>query len=89
MSDADRDRWRSLRELDAAAGLPKGSAFRMFKHFAPQWQEDRDFMLLDRGHEARALDALLEPQRLYRSSLRVILLSREAADAVLNALREH
>lgn len=70
-------RWTTLRELDLACGLPKGSAFRAFKQRAPQLEEDVDFRIVDA--DAPEGIALRASGRCYGSSVRLILLSATTA----------
>lgn len=72
--------WRTLRDLDRAAGLPKGSAFRCFKRALPQLQEGRDFVVLDHQRYAAVAVRLHAEDRLYRSSVRPVLLSPASAE---------
>ena len=78
--------WRTLKELDVAAGRPKGTAFRAFKRLEPGWREGTQFRVLRPGRDAAELDALRADGRLYASSRIGILLSPPAADAVRAAL---
>ena len=43
----DYSDWRSLRELDEAAGCAKGAAFRAFKVALSTLSEGRDFVVLE------------------------------------------
>lgn len=74
--------WRSLREIDSELGLTKGSAFRAFKQTAAEWQEGRDFVVLDTEHDDATLRPLRDAGRLYASSVKVILLAPAFAAAV-------
>ena len=73
---------KSFRELDEAAGRPKGSAFRVFKQLAPGLAEGRDFWLLKPGRDDEAIAALRQQRRIYSSSVNVVLLADDAAAAV-------
>lgn len=77
--------WVSLRELDEAAGKPKGTAFRAFKRLASQLAELRDFRLLDARRDAGQIAALRE--RIYRSSRNVLLFSPGAAVLLREKMR--
>lgn len=82
--------WLSLRELDHAAGLPKGSAFRAFKQLLPELVEERDFVVVDHARHAALGAALHAAQRVYRSSVNPLLLSPATAAALgatLQAMR--
>lgn len=79
--------WRTLKELDAAAGRPKGAAFRAFRRLEPSWREGEQFRVLRPERDAAELDLLRAGGRLYASSRVGILLSPAAAAAVRAALR--
>ena len=78
--------WRSMRELDEAAALAKGSAFRMFKALLPGLDEGVDFIVLDHQTQAPLASALHAAGRLYRGSVNPVLLSPAAAARVAAAL---
>ncbi len=78
--------WVTLREIDAAAGVPKGTAFRCFKHLAPSLDEERDYVVLDHLRDREAIAALRSQARLYRSSVNVVLLRAAAAQRLAAAL---
>jgi hypothetical protein len=80
---AARAGWLTLKELDRAAGRPKGSAFRAFKRLEPGWREGEHFEALRDGAELAALHA---GGRLYPASRVGILLSPAAAAAVREAI---
>lgn len=83
---SDYSGWLSMRELDEAAGLPKGSAFRAFKAVADRLAEGSDYLVLDQRHaEGLAASANLR-QRLYRSSIAPVLISADAAALVRSAM---
>lgn len=84
----DYSTWRSLRELDEQAGLPKGSAFRAFKRCLPQLHEGRDFIVLDHQTQATLAARLHGEARLYRTSIHPVLLAPTAAETIRQALRE-
>lgn len=78
--------WLSMRELDTAAGLPKGAAFRAFKALLGGLEEGRDFVVIDH-QTAQALAATLIAQdRLYRGSVKPVLLAPAAAAQVRAAM---
>lgn len=85
---SDYSNWRSLRELDLAAGLPKGSAFRAFKASLGRLQEGADFIVLDHQIHAALASALHAEGRLYRSSVHPVLLAPAAAEAIAKRLAE-
>ncbi|WP_293391521.1 hypothetical protein [Nevskia sp.] len=79
---SDYSGWLSMRELDEAAGLPKGSAFRAFKSLAGDLAEGTDYVVLDH-RTAEGLAASMTVQgRLYRSSIAPVLLSATTAARV-------
>ncbi len=83
---SDYSGWLSMRELDEAAGLPKGSAFRAFKSLAGDLAEGPDYVVLDhRTAEGLAASMTVEG-RLYRSSIAPVLLSAATAARVRSAM---
>jgi hypothetical protein len=78
--------WLSLRELDSAAALPKGSAFRAFKQLLPELAEGRDFVVAAAATHAELHAQLLDRGRVYRGSVNPVLLSPAAAARVRSAL---
>jgi len=71
-----------MRELDEAAGLAKGAAFRAFKSLAGDLTEGEDYVVLDH-RTAEGLAASMTVQgRLYRSSIAPVLLSAATAARV-------
>lgn len=78
--------WRTLKELDAAAGLPKGSAFRAFKRLEPGLREGAHFRVLRPGADDAEIAALRAAGRAYGASRVVILLGEHAASAVRDDL---
>lgn len=79
--------WLTLRELDQALGAAKGTAFRAFKRLESGFAMGIDYCLLDPATPSPLVEELRHGQRLYASSLRVLLLSPEAAARVLDAAR--
>lgn len=78
--------WLSMRELDVAAGLPKGTAFRAFKRLLGSLEEGRDFVVLDPQVAQALVAALIDSDRLYRSSVHPVLLAPAAAAQVRMAM---
>lgn len=71
----------TLRQIDRAHAVQKGSAFRAFKHCLPALMEDRDFFvetIAEPSDEAtaRLLAQMREAGALYQSSQAAILLTR-------------
>lgn len=71
--------WPSLRELDEQLGLRKGSAFRAFRRLEPGLREGEDFVVLQALRDRDRLAALRAQQRIYASSVNVVLLSAATA----------
>lgn len=78
--------WVTLRELDCQAAQTKGTAFRAFKRAAPGWREHADYRALDPQRDHDEIESLRAAGRIYASSRAVVLLSPEAARAVLAAI---
>lgn len=78
--------WATLRDLDQAAGMPKGTAFRAFKQLESSWREGADYRVLRPGRDDAELLALRGSRRLYAASRVGVLLSPGAATAVRDAM---
>lgn len=81
--------WVTLKDLDEAAGRPKGSAFRAFKALLGELREGTDFVRLDADRDAPAIAALKASNRLYASSIHAVLLSGAAAGRVRALVQNH
>lgn len=79
-----RQGWRTFRELDEIRGNVKGHAFRCFKTLNSQWMEGREFVVLDAGRDARQIARLKREGRLYGGTVNAVLLSPDAARAILS-----
>jgi len=77
---------KSFRELDEAADRPKGSAFRAFKHLEPGLSEGRDFLLLRPGRDDAGIAELRAQDRVYRSSVNIVLVDDALAERLLKHL---
>ena len=75
-----------MRELDTAAGRPKGAAFRAFKALLGGFAEGRDFIVLDHRTTQALAARLIAQGRLYRGSVNPVLLAPAAAARVLAAM---
>lgn len=82
-----RGDWLSLREIDNAAGAAKGAAFRAFKVLEGTFDEGRDYAVLHADRDREAISQLRVRERIYASSINVLLLSPDAAARVAAALR--
>ncbi len=78
--------WLSMRDLDLAAGQPKGAAFRAFKALLGSLEEGRDFVVLDLETAQALVATLIAQGRLYRGSVHPVLLAPAAAARVQAAL---
>jgi hypothetical protein len=79
--------WHSFRELDEASGLAKGSTFRAFKHVEPQLVEQIDYRVLRAQEQRELIEILRANQRIYTSSVNVVLLAPTAEVLILNHLQ--
>lgn len=77
--------WLTLRELDQAAGAPKGTAFRAFKRLHAALVEGRDFRLLDAATDAAEIAGL--GARAYASSRNVLVFSPRACALLRREMR--
>ena len=73
------DPWLSFRELDERSGVSKGTSFRAFKALEPELQEGRDFRVLRADTDEAAIETLREQQRIYASSITVVLVAPAVA----------
>lgn len=78
--------WPSLREIDTAAGTAKGAAFHAFKTLEATFEEGRDYAVLHADRDREAISELRARQRIYASSINVVLLSPGAAARIVAAL---
>lgn len=78
--------WRSFRELDLVSGQPKGSAFRIFKRLEEQLHESSDYVLLRHDQQRETIENLRSHQRIYASSVNVVLLSPGTESLILKHL---
>lgn len=76
----------SFRQLDEAAGCPKGTAFRAFKYLDEKLREDRDFILLRADSAPELIEQLRAEDRIYAGSVNVVLLQPSAAERLRNAM---
>ncbi len=83
---ADQQRL-SLRQLDEAEARPKGSAFRAFRRVEGTAQEGRDFLVLHHQRDRALIDALRAQQRIYSSTVNLLLLSPDFAEVVRTQMR--
>lgn len=65
----------SLRQLDEMNQVPKGTSFRRFKAVVGALEEGRDFFRLDASAHATLLAHLRAEQRIYPSSVHVVLIT--------------
>ncbi|TAJ50870.1 MAG: hypothetical protein EPN60_10690 [Nevskiaceae bacterium] len=79
--------WPSFKELDEAASLPKGEAFRAFRRLERFWLQDRDYRLLQAYADAAEIAELKHSGRVYRGSANVVLLAPARAEELLAILR--
>lgn len=79
--------WRSLRELDQAAGTAKGQAFRAFKRTEPTLQEGRDFHVLNAETHRADIDTLRAQGRIYTTSIHLVMVSPQTASVLLQQLK--
>lgn len=80
--------WLTLREIDAAAGLAKGHAFRRFKQLAALREEGVDYRVLDHRLATSEIATLRTQGRIHSNSINVVLLAPDFAAALLGSLRD-
>ena len=80
--------WRSFRELDQTSGMAKGSAFKVFKRIEQGLEESHDYVLLRLQDQRDLIETLRSSQRIYASSMNVVLLSPATERLILNQLQK-
>lgn len=73
---------RTFAELDRAAGVPKGSAFRAFKSLLPVMVEGRDFHCCDCRRDDDCCAGWMASGRFYRGTVNAVLLADSGVRAV-------
>lgn len=76
----------SLKEVDAARGAAKGTAFQAFKQLREGFDEGRDYFYLSSEQDQVELETLRSKSRLYEGSVNAILLTETGYDAVMDYL---
>lgn len=84
----DYPAWQTLREIDAAAGTAKGSAFRRFRALEAQLQPGIDYRVLHHAEHRDTITALRNSGRIYAGSINVVLLAEAAAQRIATALSQ-
>ncbi len=85
MTDAELSLASTLRELDAAIGAAKGTAFRLFKQLEPELREGEDFIQFRAGVDDALISNLREEQRIYAGSVHALLFMPAARDRIVTA----
>lgn len=67
----------TLRQIDRAAGAPKGTAFRRFKRARARMVEGRDFFRLDAAEHAEFIERLRHSGNVYPSTVHLVLITRD------------
>lgn len=76
----------SLKEIDEARGVAKGTAFSAFKQIREALVEGRDFIYLSHESDAAEIEDLRRSGRIYESSMNAVLLTTEGRAAVAELL---
>jgi hypothetical protein len=76
----------TFREFDERHGVPKGTAFRLFKRLAPGLREGRDFWCCDGRTDPAAFARVAREHRLYAGTINAVLLGEAACRAMADAL---
>ncbi|MDB5970717.1 MAG: hypothetical protein JWQ90_3167 [Hydrocarboniphaga sp.] len=79
--------WITLREVDEAEHAAKGTAFRAFRRIEAHWSEPQDFRVLHHDDDRAIIDSLRAKQRIYSSTVNLLLLSPALATAVRAQMR--
>ena len=73
---------RTFKEIDRAHGLPKGTAFRLFKRLEPGWVEGKHYWCCDSRAAPAAFAELRGRGRIYPATVNAVLLGDAACCAV-------
>lgn len=69
----------SFKQIDAELQMPKGSAFRAFKHSLPILTEGIDYFYLDAEQQRAVIEALRDSGLIYRTTRHLVLLTGAAS----------
>ena len=76
--------WKSFRELDEEWKTRKGTAFIAFKRALPTLREGIDFLYLSHLQQQDEIDQLRAANRIYPSSVNIVLLAGKTAGRLRN-----
>ena len=76
--------WQTLREIDEQRKAPKGTAFRHFKTLEPAPVEMQDYLVLHHEQHRETIEQLRSAQRIYGSSINIVLLSPQLSARLLS-----
>ncbi|WP_017925307.1 MULTISPECIES: hypothetical protein [unclassified Thioalkalivibrio] len=68
----------SLRQIDEWNGVPKGTAFRLFKAQKDQLREGQDFFYIPEGKDPELTETLRMDGRIYPSTVHLLLMTTTA-----------
>ncbi|WP_370305156.1 hypothetical protein [Sinimarinibacterium flocculans] len=85
---SDYSQWRTMREIDGAAGTAKGAAFRRFRRLEPQLRAGRDYCVLHHADDRETIDGLRSARRIHAGSVNVVLLAPKLASRLVAELRD-
>ena len=67
----------SFRQVDELNGLPKGSAFRLFKHFQVEMREGSDYFYLDAAGNQSFIESLRRDGKVYPATINLVLITED------------
>jgi AcrR family transcriptional regulator len=83
----DYPAWQTLREIDAAAGTAKGTAFRRFRDLERELQAGVDYRVLHHAEDRETIASLRNSGRIYAGSVNVVLIAEALAQRIGAALQ--
>ena len=78
-------KWYTVREIDELHDLPKGSAFRCFKEVEPFLEEGEDYRVLHNERDRETIDGMRRDERIYPSSVNIILITADAYERAIKS----
>lgn len=69
----------SFKQIDGEQQMPKGTAFRAFKHSLPILTEGTDYFYLDAEQQRAVIEPLRESGLIYRTTRHLVLLTESAS----------
>lgn len=76
----------SLKEVDNARGVVKGTTFKAFKQLREGFDEGRDYFYLSGDQDSVEIETLRSKSRIYEGTVNAILLTESGYAAIMEYL---